>query len=602
MINEQEHNENGLASREVADAPTKKKSSEKSTKTHNIFLIDKGKLNMSNSSVEDALGVLMSEDEEYELQKLKTGVNTGTFSVRLYFRGDDNYQSQFSSFCKSFIEEDQKAVTFYPRSASSVLFIWNDKHIYAVTTGQGYRMVEDYSVPKFGLILASCFNEDFKVTSLDANAMASVVHSSKTIYSKEVDFVDVDALDTIFKEVTGRLKDKKKVQEFLGLKGTSKRDTVKVSAKNSVQFSSALSFSGLLHLLEEIDKLGFDGQQEHFNLIAPISAKKHKAVITANNNAVIEAMYVALQSGREIPFDLFHKNTAAYIKADRYEIYDPGTNVTYATFEDHAADGAVLMAYKAFLNGNPDTPAAFHFFAISAMLRSFKGEGPPSSDDSLLKHISGEIRVSGKNYYIFYGDYFYLDEEYTKRLNKTLEAKLRRGFDTNEIKTVWPDAKGYDENWFNAQVAEDEGYAHLHRIKPDGIEFADLIKYEDDTVTIIHVKDGFDADMRALDRQVELSIARIMDLNRNNNDSYFRKLYKNAKRSTVAITRRITTKFPTDDNFVESIKDKNLRYVIVVRPENKQLIDNESNIAKHCLNALILRCFQQDIELKIQVM
>ena len=313
MINDQEHNENGLASQEVGAESTEKKSSEKNTKTHNIFLIDKSKLNMSNSSVEDALGLLMSEDEEYKLQKLKTGVNTGPVSVRLYFRGDDNYQSQFSSFCKSFVEEDQKAVTFYPRSASSVLFIWNDKHIYAVTTGQGYRMVEDYSVPKFGLILASCFNEEFKVTSLDANAMASVIHSSKTIYSKEVDFVDVDALDTIFKEVTGRLKDKKKVQELLGLKGSSKRDTVKVSAKNSVQFSSALSFNGLLHLLEEIEKLGFDGRQEHFNLIAPISPKKHKAIITANNNAVIEAMYVAIQSGREIPIDLFHKNTSVFM-------------------------------------------------------------------------------------------------------------------------------------------------------------------------------------------------------------------------------------------------------------------------------------------------
>ena len=147
-----------------------------------------------------------------------------------------------------------------------------------------------------------------------------------------------------------------------------------------------------------------------------------------------------------------------------------------------------------------------------------------------------------------------------------------------------------------------EGYIHLHKIKPEGIEFADLIKCEDDTVTIVHVKDGFDAEMRALDRQVELSIARIMDLNHNNNDSYFRKLYKNAKQSSKPVTRKITTNFSSVDNFIESIKDKRIRYVIVVRPENKKLIDNESNIAKHCLNALIFRCFQQGIDLKIQVM
>lgn len=600
MINDQEHNENGLASHEVGAESTEKKSSEKNTKTHNIFLIDKSKLNMSNSSVENALGLLMSEDEEYKLQKLKTGVNTKPFSVRLYFRGDDNYQSQFSSFCKSFVEEDQKAVTFYPRSASSVLFIWNDKHIYAVTTGQGYRMVEDYSVPKFGLILASCFNEEFKVTSLDSNAMASVVHSSKTIYSKEVDFVDVNALDTIFKEVTGRLKDKKKVQEFLGLKGSSKRDTVKVSAKNSVQFSTALSFAGLLHLLEEIDKLGFDGQQEHFNLIAPLSAKKHKAAITANNNAVIEAMYVAIQSGREIPFDLFHKNTAAYIEADRYEIYDPGTDVVYTTFDDHAADGAILAAYQTFLDGNPDTPAAFHFFAISAMLRSFKGDAPSSTDDFLLNHISGEIQVAGKNYYIFYGEYYYLDEAYTDRLNDSLRGKLRKEFYTTELRTTWPAEKGRDEDWFNAKVSNDEGFIPLHKVKPEYIEFADLLKYENDTITVVHVKDGFDCDMRALDRQVELSVTKIIDIKHNNNESYLRNLYQKASEHRVGLN--ITAAFPTVEAFLDCMKNKHVRYVIAIRPTDKDLLANSSNIAKHCLNALILRCFQQGIELRIQVL
>lgn len=598
MSIEQEHSTNNPTAQELAVISTEKNPSEKGSKTHNIFLIDKAKLNLSESSIENALGLLMSEDEGYELQELKPGLNTGAFSIRLYFRGDDNYQSQFSSFCKSFVAENQKAVTFYPRSASSVLFIWNDKHIYAVTTGQGYRMVEDYAVPKFGLILASCFNEDFKVTSLDANAMASVVHSSKTIYSKEVDFVDVDALDTIFKEVTGRLKDKKKVQEFLGLKGTSKRDAVKVSAKNSVQFSSALSFNGLLHLLEEIEKLGFDGRQEHFNLIAPISPKKHKAIITANNNAVIEAMYVAIQSGREIPFDLFHKNTSSYIEADRYEIYDPGSNVIYATFDDHAADGAIWDAYKAFLGGKPDTVAAFHFFAISSMLRSFEDDGVPSTDDNLLKHISGEIQVSGKNYYIFYGEYYYLNKAYTDRLNKSLKEKLRKEFYTTEMRTAWP--VGRNEDWFNEQASTCEGYIHMHRVLIDNIEFADLLKYEKDTITVVHVKDGFNCDMRALDRQVELSVKKIMDIKHNNNELYMRELYQKASDHRTGLN--IASTFRSVDEFLDCMKNKPVRYVIAIRPADKDLLANTSNIAKHCLNALIFRCFQQGIELKIQVM
>lgn len=251
----------------------------KHTKTHNIFLIDKNKLpGMSGAAempVEDILATLMGADEKYKLQQLKTDINTQGFTVCLYFRGDDNYQSKFASFCKAFVAEDQDAVTFYPRTASSVLFIWNQKHIYAVTTGQGFRMIEDYALPKFGLIVASIFEDRFKITSLDSNAMSSIVHSTKTVYSNEVDFIDVNALDTIFKEVTGRLKDALKVKSLLNLDASSKRQSMKVTAKNFVQFSSALNFEGLLHLLTIIDGYDFESYQDRFNLISPLNHKKH---------------------------------------------------------------------------------------------------------------------------------------------------------------------------------------------------------------------------------------------------------------------------------------------------------------------------------------
>ena len=573
----------------------------KFTKTHNIFLIDQNRLNGITGapapSTEDALGLLMSSDERYELQKMKPDINTREFSVCLYFRGDDNYQSKFASFCKAFVAEDQEAVTFYPRSASSVLFIWNARHIYAVTTGQGYRMIEDYSLPKFGLIVASIFEERFKVTSLDTNAMSSIVHSTKTVYSNEVDFIDVNALDTIFKEVTGRLKDASKVRSLLNLNAASKRKSVKVTAKNFVQFSSALSFDGLLHLLTIIDGYNFELYQDRFNLIAPLNAKKHSALINANNNAVIEAMYEAINAGKEIPFDLFHKDTSDYIGADTYSIYDSATEEEYATFDDHAAYGAIAEAYTAYLNGNPNTPAAFTTFARTVNIRADKGTRN-LTDGSLLKHISGEIQVSGINYYIFYGEYYCLNEAYTDRLNDSLRGKLRKEFYTTELRTVWP--VGHDEDWFNEEVSNNEGFVHLHKVKPDYIEFADLLKYENDTVTVVHVKDGFDCDMRALDRQVELSVTKIIDIKHNNNESYLRNLYQKASIHGVGLN--ITAVFPTVDEFLDCMKNKPVRYIIAIRPTNKDLLANSSNIAKHCLNALILRCFQQGIELRIQIL
>lgn len=574
----------------------------KNTKTHNIFLIDKNRLTGINGtptpSVENALAALMSSDEEYKLQTLKPEVDTKGFSVRLYFRGDDNYQSKFASFCKPFVADDQPAVNFYPRSASSVLFIWNDTHIYAITTGQGFRMIEAYSLPKFGLIVASIFEERFKITSLDSNAMSSIVHSTKTVYSNEIDFIDVSALDTVFKEVTGRLKDASKVRSLLNLEAASKKQSMKVTAKNFVQFSSALNFDGLLHLLTIIDGYDFESYQDRFNLIAPLNIKKHGAIISANNDAVIESMYTAIGSGREVPFDLFHEDTATYISADSYVFYDSASGTEYASFDDYAAPEAILTAYIAYLDGNPNTPAAFSTFVHSVSIRTDKGDISGITDAPLLQHISGEIQVANVNYFIFYGKYYHLSASYTDRLNDSLRGKLRREFYTSEINTQW--ASGNDEDWFNETVSTQEDYIHLHKVKPDFIEFADLLKFENGAVTVVHVKDGFDCDMRALDRQVELSVTKIMDIKHYNNESYLRTLY--AKASAHTVGKNITTVFPTVDEFLECMKNKPIRYIIAIRPANKTLLDNTSNIAKHCLNALILRCFQQGIELRIQVL
>lgn len=577
----------------------------KNTKTHNIFLIDKNKLlsaikvdhptfDMVDVSTETAIISLMEADDRYQMQTLKENIDMQGFSVKLFFRKEDNYQSKFSSFCKAFVEDGQPAVTFSPRSASSVLFVWNEKNIYAITTGQGFRMIEDCSIPKFGLIIASIFEERFKVTSLDSNSMSSIVHSTKTVYSNEIDFIDIDALDTVFKEVTGRLKDADKVRSLLNFNAGSKKKSMKITAKNHVQFSSALSFDGLLHLLTIIDEYNFENLSDRFNLITPINSKKHASIIATNNDAVITKIYEAIKANQDIPYDLFHKDTDTFISADEFAIYD--SDDRYVSSDDYGDNSIITTAYAAYLGENIDTLAAFSTFVKGSRLCATKGE-IVVTDSPLLNHVSGEVQVDGINYYIFYGEYYRLNSAYTDRLNDTLHGKLRQQLYTQEIQTHWP--RGKDEDWFNLEASTQEDYVHLHKVKPDYIEFADLLKYENDVVTVVHVKDGFDCNMRALDRQVELSITKIMDIKHHNNHTYLGNLYEKAANHNTG--KNITSVFSTKQEFLDCMKEKAVRYVVVLRPANKNLLANQSNIAKHCLNALILRCFQQGIELKIQV-
>ena len=575
---------------------------ERNTKTHNIYLLDKSKIQDkfaegAETPISDLLAQLMATDTKYHDQSLKEGINTSGFSVKLYFRGEDNFHSKFASFCRPFVKEGEEAVSYFPRTASSVLFIWNDRHIFAITTGQGFRMIEFYATPKFGMMIASAFQQCFKITSLDSNAMSSIIHSTKTVYANEVDFIDVEALDTIFKEVTGRLNDAANVHALLNLPATSKKRSMKVTAKDYVQFSSSINFDGLIHLLTIIDNYDFNHLYDCFNHITPLTSKKHYLQILINNDAVVRKIYDAIVTGNIIPFDLFHRNTNDFISADTYVIYDSGTYEEYTEQEDYNPTQLISKAYLQYLNTNPMTEASFYTFWQTAKLRSDR-EDFTATDGTLIQHISGEIEVNGENYYVFYGDYYRLNESYSERLKESLKGKLRPEFYTSEIQTPWP--TGMNEHVFNRTVSTNEGFVHLHTVTPDGIEFCDLLKASDDSVTVVHVKDGFNNDMRALDRQVELSIAKIMDLKHNNQTTYMKKLYRRGAACDKGLN--ITSVFRTEDEFISNMKDKQIRYIIAIRPANPNLLEGQSNIAKHCLNAMILRCFNQGIDLRIRVL
>ncbi len=573
----------------------------KNTKTHNIFLLNKEKVQekLFNNQPTDVRamidGVVSTYPLEYREQTLREDVNTGSFSVRIFFREDKPNDSKIASFCRTFVKADQDIVQFKPYSASSVLFIWSDEHIFVITTGQGFRVVEDFCVSKFGMLVVSAFQRLFRITALDSNGMSSIVHSNKTIYANEIDFVDVDALDTVFKEVTGRLNDKGTVHSLLNLDQTSKKKSMKITAKNFIQFSSSLNFEGLIHLLTQIDQYDYTAMQDKFNLIAPINSKHNKSIVEKNNNKIVEKMYTAIREDKPLGMDLFNKSTIDFIAADTYTIVCNDTAL--ATTDDIEPSVFIKEAYTAYLEDREDTLQTFSAFINSADLVSQKGDSMVT-EGSILSHISGEIQVDGKNYYVFYGEYYFLSDSYSDRLNKSLKGKLLDERFIKYLTTPWN--TGDKEDDFNKAVSNSEGFVHLHKIKPEYIEFADLIKIDGDRVVIVHVKDGFDDDMRALDRQVELSVTRVLDLKNNNNDEYMRKLYRNAAPCNKGMN--ITTMFPTEEDFISNVKEKEVQYIVAIRPPVKNLLDNRSNIAKHCLNALILRCFNQGIDLKINIL
>lgn len=572
---------------------------EKNTKVHNIFLIDKEKVQEKyfagkTEKAEKLISAIIAEDTEYIKQKLKPLPKECAFNISLFFKEETPVKSKLASFCAPFVCDDQAVLHFQSKSASSVMFMCSKNNIFAITTGQGFRIVEDVCTPKFGLIVISIFDRLFRITALDSNGMSSIVHSNKTIYSNEVDFANIESLDTVFKEITGRLTSKEKVRELFDLDKDSKKKSVKITGKNYVQFSSSMNLKILLHLLAILDNYDFSQMKESFNLIAPLNSKRNKLDIEKNEQRIVEILYDNLGKEGLAPFDIFHKDTVGFIGADSYSIVFDGIEGLLSTTDDIEPNSFINEAYTDYLQDGSPSIETFSDFIHGAKIVAYKGEQPVTSG-LLLNHISGEIEREGKNYYVFYGEFYYLNESYSERLNRSLKGKLTTDRFSNILTTPW--GKKDKEDDYNKNASENENLIHLHKIKPEYIEFADLMKVEDSVITLIHVKNGFDCDMRALDRQVELSVTRVIDAKNNNNVDYLHQLYANACCNTIG--KNISSVFSSVNDFTEAIIHRDVKFVVAIHPPKAALLSNQSNIAKHCLNSMIMRCFTQGVDLKI---
>lgn len=573
--------------------------SESKKKVHSIYLIDKQKVTEKYGIGEEyntediAVAIVNNYPKKYTAQIAKDSINTEGFEIAMYYR-KEKPSNKLNNFCKDFLKEDSAILKAKPMTLSTVLFVWSKKNLFVITTGQGFRVVEEFCVNRFGIIALSLY-DGVRITAMDSNNISGIVHSSKTIYTNEMNFIDVESLDTIYKEITGRMNDKKTVHKLLDLDPEAKKSSLKVIAKNSIQFSSSLDFHGLINLLTLLDKNDYSELTDGYNSITPIQKKKHKSLLKEIKNEVITSVYESVDEDKPFNFDLFNRLTIPFIGAEEYGIQFNGKEMGDKKSEI-IPNEFINSAFKAFLDGKESTKEEFSIFFNQSLIVAYK-DGFLVTSGSLMDHLSGEIEFHGKNYYLFYGEFYQLNDSYNNRLDKLLRRKLEQDKRISLLTTSWN--TGVTEDDFNKTVSENEGFIHLHRILEDNIEFADLLKIENGYVNILHVKDGFDKDMRALDRQIELSISKLIDLKSNNNDCYFRALYNKAKSSSKG--RNITTDFTSVDDFVKALKDNEPRYIAVIHPPNKDLLKSSSNIAKHCLNALILRCNNQGISFKINV-
>lgn len=144
--------------------------------------------------------------------------------------------------------------------------------------------------------------------------------------------------------------------------------------------------------------------------------------------------------------------------------------------------------------------------------------GKDSTFGTFYSHIISELTHKSKKYFRIDANWYYLDDRFLEQIKKDavstyVENKLKR-----DLLKKWE--SGWDEDKYNLEHTK-KGYYVLDKLIRDNIELCDIFIVKNKTIYFVHVKDGFNTQMRNLYIQIILSAKRLWnDLYNNTGSSY----------------------------------------------------------------------------------
>ncbi len=226
--------------------------------------------------------------------------------------------------------------------------------------------------------------------------------------------------------------------------------------------------------------------------------------------------------------------------------------------------------------------------------------------------LNGCVKVSdGRTYILRYGELFEYPEFMVKNLKKDIGRYLKNIQVSGDIFTIKGEfsktekrknvsrdgtKRLAEDDVLDAICEKDQRTFKFHKLfLEDHIELADLITLKDGKFYFTHVKRSFDCSMRVLQKQIEISIRKLISVLRSEKKEKFFKEY--------------ATRCGKSKDFFKGIGESNVEYVagIIVKEKKKKganpldtyIMGSNSVPALLCFNELYEFCFKRRVSLHL---
>jgi hypothetical protein len=424
------------------------------------------------------------------------------------------------------INQDFQIIEF-----SFVLFIIYKDHIYCTIGGNGISVIKKYINNFFGIELYQHFAKPIDDIAISITMRGVTGKLSKMSYTYNNSQTIKDSL--VYTEIP--LKLKIIIREEL-LKGFLKKYNIDkeislMEVGSYFSIKKRLDFGGLKLLIKDIYQI--QNNKDKFSHLSLFNRIKDEELI--NNldfelkillkNDVLKHNNGSFTQNNNILEFVNYKNLEKFYECSNYKLHFK----KHRKFNDVQVKGRDNLYYEATkylfnnienIQENIDSELNKKFFDLSIIGILDDKE---ITFDNFFNHIVAELPYYGKKYFRIEKEWFLLDDLFLKQL--TLDAKSY--YEENELKEAillpWPFG---DEDSYNSKYTS-KGYYIFDKKIRENIELCDILFINETDIYFIHVKNGFNTQMRSLANQIILSSQRLWnDLNNVNGSSYLKNSIK----------------------------------------------------------------------------
>lgn len=573
-----------------------------------LYKIDRSIFNeaLSNSEI---IEQIISKSNEYKKENNFLESKNQGFNISMYFLQKSTPYSKWEKFFSGvlsennntfgFVNQQGERMQFLGKYLSFICFFEKEKDIFALCMGKGYIAIERYIENDFGFnVLARLIKaENNLLKSITANHLSGATFENINFFRSSESFLSQDDFGKIFREAISQLD--KKALEKLGI-DVNDIDKTNCLAKSSFTLKTGLSFNQIVKkVLPSLVNLFDDSKNPiNFEINKVKTIKKEDRLYEKLEEVLYEKMRLEF-----LNFDFFSpEDTATFFQAQKYGISKYTSEDEF--FEKNLDDLTSIENVKKILEQNKlvnfSDPIVFRSEIQSIKINAYDDEESKilRRGFSLPRGLHGEIEHNGEKYFWMNGKFWHIDKKFLDYFNDKVFQNI-----SEKVYTDIPDkipfkkydlAKNDTEGTYNESHEKVAGFLNLDKKTPHGVELCDLLFETDNTIYLIHVKKGFDRNIRDLASQI-LTATRFLFEDRNKN-IYLKGVFKHSKGKKIS---------GTEKQFLKKFKKKTIFVFAFINSKNifdkLQFEALGSNIAKLELFELLkeFKKFNPPYDLKI---